>query len=227
MNNIKKFLILENDIQHQGLPYILTDCLETIPEIPYDVWYWFGEDVRQNPEKSFARFAAVESETLILSYPSFVGYGNSFEGKLHLFKVLKDKGIKLNLALMKYPDFYWYVVKWMNDDNHNPKKKAEEIEVLKKVLDYHTIGYFTYNDIVIHEKPFFESIKDITWESLEGYYYPRKSKCKEISTGVIREVNHVYIKEDKVEDSIIYCRHEDPTIFNDVELKLSEVVKFL
>ncbi len=224
-NIVKKFLILENDTPHQGLPDMLTDCLEMISDVPYDVWYFFNVDVQNHPKESLARFAAVESDTLILSYPSFVGYGNSFEGKLRLFKTLKDKGIRLNLAIMKYPDFYWYLVKWVNDENYNPKKKKEEIEILKEVLDFHSIGYFRYDDVVIREIPFFEAIKSITWESLELYYYPRKSKVKEISTGIVREVEYVFIREDNVEYSEVECRHEDPTIFNGVRLKLIDVEK--
>lgn len=71
MKKFDKMLVLENDIQHQGLPDHLQDIID-INKKPADIWWWFGEDVRQNTAKSFKRFAeaAADPGMLVISNPS-------------------------------------------------------------------------------------------------------------------------------------------------------------
>ena len=88
MEPFNKIVILENDEERQGLPDSMQAIIDhdTTHEIEKQVWWWFGEDVRQNTEQSFAKFKALAPDTLFFTNPSFAGYGNSFDGKLFLFK---------------------------------------------------------------------------------------------------------------------------------------------
>jgi len=200
---MKKFLILENDIEQQGLPDFLQDVLDINKEIPYKVWWWFGEDVRQNPEKSFERFSNIDSDTFILTNPSFVGYGNSFEGKLNLFCKLMELGIKIRIGVIYYPDFYWFLVKWLHDRGcyvGSQKEKDKEIAKLKACLDYHEI-YSIKFDTILNDVPIKEAIKRLTWGWLSELYF--KDKSTVYHKGVKREVGYVHINENNPEKSEI------------------------
>ena len=90
---INQILVLENDIEPQGLPHLLRRTLKYSP-VPYNVWWWFSQYVIQHPEDSLRRFSEIQSDTLLLSQPSFAGWDNAFEDKMDLFVTLMEKGIK-------------------------------------------------------------------------------------------------------------------------------------
>jgi len=200
---MKEFLILENDIEAQGLPDFLQDVLDINKNIPYKVWWWFGQDVSQNPEKSIKKFSNISQDTFLLTNPSFVGYSNSFEEKLNLFYKLMELGIKIKIGVVYYPDFYWFLVKWLHDTGcyvGAQKVKNKEIDKLKSCIEYHEIYSISYNTI-LNDTPIQEAIKRITWEWLNKMYF--KDKSKVIFKGKNREVGYVCIDENTPEKSEI------------------------
>lgn len=231
MKNIKRFLVLENDIESQGLPDILKDCLDVSTDIPYEVWWWFNQSVIQETKKSFERFKKVKPDTLLITYPSFVGYDNSFESKLRLFKELKDQGIKIKIGVLYYKSFYWFLVKWLHEYGAGMgdfQKKKKEIEILKECLAYHHICYFTYEDVSFKDVPILDAIKRITWKSLEKKYFPEKQKFKINKTGEIKTVYNIYINTDYPEKSHIGYATETKKgshYSSSNDLKLSEITK--
>lgn len=216
----KDLLILEND--SFKIPHYLQDILDET-SIPFEIWFWFAEDVRQNTQKSFARFAAIKSTTFLITSPSFVGLGNSFEGKLFLFKKLMEAGIKINIGVMYYPDFYWFLVKWLHETGAyigSQKKKNLEINSLKKCLSFHRIYRLDSNNVLIEDQPLFESMELITWETLMPNYFPTKLKVKVKSTGEIWPIYWTYINIDDPEKSEITLHMPDQP---NNKFKLSEI----
>lgn len=200
MEPYNRILILENDIESQGLPDILDDVI-AIEKLPHDVWWWFKYDIKQNPQEGFKRFAKVSKDTLIVSYPSFVGWDNTFEGNLFLFTKLKEAGIKIRISICYYPDFYLFVLKWLHDlrSDERPKKS---IDMLKSVLKYHEIYYFRSEEIWDDKKLSECSIR-LTWKSLEDNYFGNKKKFKVNSTGEILEIGWIHIDRDSIHKSYI------------------------
>lgn len=223
MQNFKKLLILENDTQSQGLPEMLEDCINN-QKLPYNVWWWFNQSIIQKPEESFKTFSEIDSETLLVSYPSFAGYGNTFESKIYLFDKLKEQNIKLNIAILYYPSFYWFLIKWLHNISPSitgDKEKQKVIKVFKEVIEYHNISFFTY------DKPLLESINRITWQTLEPNYFYRDQKLKIKSTGEIINFFSICVNENKPENTKITYLEElenDKYTFND-SLRIDDVEK--
>lgn len=231
MKDFTKFLILENDIEHQGLPDTLKRITEAWTEIPYEVWWWFSEDIRQHADQCLDRFKNLEPGTVILSNPSFAGYGNSFTGKLHLFAVLKSQGIKLDMVIVYYPNFFDYVLNWFYETASKPKVEREkQRNLLKEVLEYHNVTYVTFEaltDATIRAKElpeFFSITTPLTYELIIDKYYSEKSKVRQISTGRIVEVFYVSINPQYPEYNKVSifndkggCNSADDIPFNDIE----------
>lgn len=222
---INKVLILENDSEFQGLPTVLKDIVEENDHLKFETWFWFGEDVRQNTEKSFKRFAALQPDTMLLTYPSFVGVGNSFEGKLRLFAALMEKGIKIKISVIFYPDFYWYLVKWAND-MMDPRKKKVDIETLKLVLQYHEIYTIKYLDVHrSHQKTDFNELKRLTWEDLSKHCFLRKEKVKVVKTGEVYPLMYVHINVDQPDKSTVNLDFGQSGFSTKDEMPLTAITK--
>lgn len=210
MKGFKKILVLENDIEKQGLPNIIEDILEA-SSTPYDVWWWFSQSIRQHSAEGIQRFAETHGNTFYLSYPSFVGWDNSFEDKLHLFKVLKEHGIKLNIGICHYPNFFNYLVKKMYEFNR--KTYIEDLEcynILKECVEFHNI--YDINYLSVRSSDNIENeLKLITWEDLSKYFFKCKESKKDkdfdsvkvLATGEIYPVYHVSIDKENINESYL------------------------
>ncbi len=206
MKDFNKILVLENDIEHQGLPDQIDNVIHSIGK-PHDVWWWFGEDVRQNTERSLKRFAEITPDTLVMTQPSFVGYGNTFEGKLALFAKLAEMNVRLMLGIVYYPDFYLYVLYWL----HRLDKKEREryIPMLKLALESHEIYCVDWMEIYVHNAKFSDCIKQLTWEDISKNYYDKKiDRVRIKSTGEVFKIGYVSIDKEKLEDSRISIDRE-------------------
>jgi len=222
---VSKVLILENDSKFQGFPDIIQDFIQDNPKLKVDEWFWFGEDVRQNPEKSMKRFASIKDCTMVLTYPSFVGAGNSFEGKLWLFSKLMENNIKIKITVIFYPDFYWFLVKWLHD-GYDPRKKKADIETLKKVLQYHEIYSLKYGDVRrSHKGVDFDTLTRISWEDLSKNYFPKKEKVRVIASGKVYPVSYVHINVDKPEESSVSLDFGTNTYSSADDLKIGQIEK--
>jgi hypothetical protein len=225
MKKIKKVLILENDSEFQGFPDVIKDFLEDNPKLEVDKWFWFGEDVRQNPIKSLERFASVKDDTMVLTYPSFVGHGNSFEGKLSVFAQLMKHNVKLKMTIIFYPDFYWYLVKWMHD-GYDPRKKKADIEILKSVLQFHEIYTLKHHDVRrSHKEVDFKKLPRLTWSDLEKNYFQRKEVVRVKATGKEYPLMYIHINLDEPEKSSVSLDLNKNVYTNADDLKLSEIEK--
>lgn len=191
-SKMKKLLVLENDTKHMGIPDMLDRVLKANRGYEIDPWFWFSADVRQNPEMSFKRFAAASAdpETWCITYPSFAGPGNSFEGKLSLFKALMDHKIKLRIYVVHYPDFYWFLVSWLHDIGAalgSDKRKVKDIDILKEVLAFHEIYSAPYRAISSKGTTLDKAMERVTWERLQPNHFSRHEKVKIRCTGKIVE----------------------------------------
>lgn len=99
------------------MPSVLVDALKGC-ELPVSTWYNFNNTTE---DKTHAHLLAGDG-TLVVTNPSFVGY--SLEGEIHFFMKMKEKGIRVDLCVFYYPDFYWYLLRWLNDYTCNKAKSA-------------------------------------------------------------------------------------------------------
>lgn len=224
-----KILVLENDIEHQGLPDVLQEIVEENDEYDFDIWWWFGEDVKQNTEKSFKRFAeASKNNILCISYPSFVGYGNSFDSKLFLFTKLMEQGIKLKLGICYYPDFFWFLVKWANDINKSYKTKKEKlttINLLKKNLEFHEIYNINWSDAYMSKTKLHDNLTRLNWDSLSKYIFESDEIVKVKATGEKKELRYIYINIDKPFESTVALDNGTNSYSSDEDITLAEIEK--
>ncbi len=190
--NHSKLVVLENDIEHQGLPECIKDILDEHKETPHEIWWWFGEDVRQNPEKSISKFKSLAPDSFFISQPSFVGYGNSFDGKLFLFKKLMDFGVKISLGIAYYPDFYWFLINWMGEQRR-PSVRIELFDQLKACLEFHEISYASPVDIQCTDADQLSLFKRLTWKDLMQNYFQRGDNVLIKETGVVVKLESVYL----------------------------------
>ena len=205
-----KFLVLENGPEDLGLPDELKDVLD-INDIPYDVWYWFSIDVNQEPKETMERFATLDKDTFLITHPSFVGLGNSFESKLRLFQALMEKNIKVNIGVLYYSDFYWFLIKWLHAvgaAHDSQKRKNKEIQTLKKCLEFHEIYTIPYDTAYMDEVPVLECRKRITWKWLEENYFKRSSWV--VFDGKKRRVSYIGIDDSNPEKSYVALEKELP-----------------
>jgi len=211
-----KFLVLENNIQQQGLPNIIEEVLHYHPEMQKEVWWFFSQDMRQNEEKCFEKLSKLTNETFIITYPSFMEWFSSFEEQLYIFDKLIDRNIKLRIGVI-HQDFYWYIIKWLHGDKHNKTNMNKYIRMLKRILKFHEIYHAKYNEIHFKHEGIFEKLKRVTWLSLEENYYREFEKLKVKATGEVEDIKFIYINPDDPEKSMIELGGK--------EYKLNEIEK--
>lgn len=200
MKKYNKILVFENDSEFQGLPYTLK-LIQKAESIKFDAWYDFSVSFQRNQEDAFKRLSEIDTNTLCLSAPSFVGPGNSFGGYLGLFLELKELGIKLDLAITYYPDgFFTYLLKFLYDEQ-NYMKKQNNHRMLQEVLDFHNIYEIDMDNINLNDGNISNSHELITWENLMKYYFEthrklERSKVRVRNTGEIYETHYVYVNKN-------------------------------
>ena len=176
MEPFKKIVVLENDEQRHGLPDSMQSILDANKDTPSEVWWWFGEDVRQNTQQSFAKFKELAPDSLFVTNPSFAGVGNSFDGKLFLFKMLMEQGIKIRLHIAYYPDFYWFLISWMGESRKKTERQ-ELLATLKACLDFHGISYASSIEVRFADQPL-SLFTRLTWDSLMENYFEKGDKVR-------------------------------------------------
>lgn len=198
-----KILVLENDIEFQGLPSILKHILIDAT-IPHKVWWNFD-----NTSDDDTYLHLLNDKTLLLAYPSFAGPGNTLENKLFFFLKLKEAGIKINLCVIYYTDFYWYILQWLNDYNFNKAKKKNKLQLLKEILDFHNITYIKYMDATLKNNVIEEHSIKITYDSIIENYFETDSNVKIKETGEVYPVYSTSIYENEPERSYVTLRIPD------------------
>ena len=196
MKSFDKLVVLENDIEHQGLPDSMQDILDENKHTEHQIWWWFGEDVRQNPEKSMMQFNALAANSLFITQPSFVGYGNSFEGKLFLFKKLMEVGIKISIGIAYYPNFYWFLINWLGDIQSRPKVDRQRLfEDLKACVNYHDIYYADSVELKTTDKRLLDCFLKLTWDDLMVNYFEKGMEVRIKATGEVVKLEFVYFSD--------------------------------
>lgn len=193
------------------LPDVLESVIADNKDLNPEVWHWFGEFMRQYPEKGFKRFARLTKGTLCFANPSFVGLGNSFWGKVILMQKLMQQNIKIRIAITYYPDFYWYLVKWVNEFGPYAgahKEKAAQVAILKEVLGYHEVYSVDHKKAYMGDKKVTDLLEPITWELLEKMYYPRGTMVRVKTSGDVLPIYSVYVRVNDRNDTTIYLRDE-------------------
>lgn len=220
MTEISRILVLENGSEKQGLPFNVKKTIQKDGGRSHKAWFDFGIDIRTTPKESIAEFAAQTPDTLILSQPSFVGWDNSFDDKLHLFKKLKDLNIKLTVAVIYQPNFYWFVIKWLSDLSDMKKKYREASKtLLKECLEFHNIHYILPYDACNQKKSLADCMIPLTWEYLVQNYYEKGDKIKINATGKVKTVQWMWISSDTPESSTVH--------FNKGEAGFHEFTRFV
>lgn len=184
MKEYKDILVLENDIKE--VPYILERALNK-EQVPIEYWYNFNYSFYHNSSENFLRLKNLSLDTLVVTNPSFVGADNQFSGYLNLFLKMKEHGIKLDIAIIYYPNFFTYLLRYLANEQ-NYMKKENNHRMIKEVLDYHNVYEFS-NTIS-------DSVK-ITYESLMEYYIETHKKlnitnCRIKATGEVYPAYFVY-----------------------------------
>ena len=197
-----KIVVLENDQQFQGLPLPLQDIYDEHTG-DKEVWWWFGEDVRQNTQACLAKFRELAPNCVFITQPSFVGVGNSFDGKLFLFKNLASLGIKIKVNIVYAPDFYWFLIGWLGS-KHDKNSRTEALQTLKFCVEYHDIGYSSKpygNPDSLDIDTLFTAL---TWDSLMENYFQKGDLVKLKSSGEIVKLTYAYLsdKEERCDFSI-------------------------
>lgn len=182
MKKFEKILVLENDLV---LPDVVKDALD-IENLPYEVIYNFTNAIRYKKDDVLPTILN-NKDSLILCYPSFVGYENTFLGQLYTLKSLKDAGIKWTIGIIFYPSLYNYILNWIDKlDN----KRKEHIALLKEMIEYHDIFHCSYDDVFVHDLPF-EKYTKLNFDDIIKNVYKRKDFIKHIPTGEIHQVCYV------------------------------------
>lgn len=136
-----------------------------------------------------------------------------------------ESDIRLDLAILYYPNFYNYVLKWMHDLDTR-KAREEKLPMLKTVLEYHSIYEIDRDKAWMNELPLEESCTRITWDSLMSNYFKRKDKVRIKATGEVFDVGYAFIDKDELGESSIHIDrgtgHYDSSTDN---FKLKDVEK--
>jgi hypothetical protein len=197
MKDYNQILVLENDTEHMGLPSVVSDLLKNEP-YKTDIWFNFSYSFYNKKEENFKRLSEISEDTLLVSYPSFVGLDNQFDKYLLLFFQLKTMNIKIDINIIFYEDFEIFLLKFLSEEKTYLKKERNH-EILKEILDFHNIYVSPY----LSNVSFKESAKLITYDNLMFNYYEthRKlevTKCKVKSTGEIYDAYYIlYYKNFK------------------------------
>ncbi len=228
MIEFDKILFLENDIRHIGLPDVLKDCAE-IENVPYDTIFSFSQEMNSNPNQVADTITSLNENLLVVAYPSFVGYGNSFEGKLSVLSFFMSKGIKLNLAIVFGDDFYLYLVNWIN--NLDKKNRVFYILMLESILKYHTVYYVTFYSIYGDGLKINDTAKKLNYDDVIKYHFPRRSKFKVLATGEELITDYVSIDKNDFEKCHVLSYYESDEdngrgkLWKEKKYKLSEIEK--
>lgn len=222
----KDILILENDTERQGLPDILQDILDN-EKVPHKTWWWFKQDVLQNTQESFKRFSEVSKDTMLLSYPSFLGWDNTFESHLHLFKELMKKGIKLKICIIYHPNFYLCVLNYMTELEGSKKQIETKLNELKEMLNFHEIYATNYYAISVYDSLLKDASTRLTYEWLKENYYVKGDKICNLETNKIHTVSFCIINEKKesINDSYVVLDKGDGTSSSDDNLTFDKFVR--
>lgn len=209
----RNILVVENDIKE--IPLALKYKLKNI-EVPVEYWYNFKYSFHFNSEENYNRLENTQNtNTLLVSNPSFVGVDNRFEHYVILFLKLKELNIKLNFAVLYTDNFYMYLLKFLANES-NITKKENNHKMLKEILDFHII-YEIDNEI--------SDAKHITYESLiENYIETHRRKPDQIKikeTGEIYDAYYINYSET-IEES--YITLKIPNDYNN-QFKLNEIEK--
>lgn len=204
MQDYKNILVFENDMEFQGLPSIVKTLLKN-EIVEYDVWFNFNYSFYHNSVENYDRLSKLNNDTLIVTYPSFVGADNQFNKYIGLFLKLKQMNIKLNIAIMYSSNFYVYLLNFLSNEENYLKKENNHGQ-LKNILEFHNI----YNiDIkTLHDKkPIYDKIELITYDKLiESYFETHRklkiTKCKVISTNEIYDAYSIHYYENFEETTI-------------------------
>jgi hypothetical protein len=174
MKEYKDIIVLENDIEHIGLNRFLGMVLKN-ETVNVDMFWDFSSTFHYEREKSFERLKAINSDTLVLTNPSFVGSDNSFSGYLGLFLLLKQMNIKLDVAIIYYDGFFKYLIDFMYGES-NYLKNQNNHRMLQEVLEFHTIYEIDFNNVNLNNGTIKNSSKLITWDNLNSYYFETHRK---------------------------------------------------
>ena len=226
MKKFGKILVLENDLV---LPDVVKDALD-IENLPYDVIYNFTNAIRYRRDETLPTILN-NKDSLILCYPSFVGYDNTFLGQLFTLKSLKDAGIKWTIGIIFGKSLYNYILKWIDELD---SKRSEYIALLKEIIEYFDIFHCSYDDVYVDELPF-EQYTKLNFDDIIKNVYKRKDFIKHIPTGEIHQVSmtsyygkfeefyvEVYTPENYDENGKLLRNTELKFKLDEIELKIKK-----
>lgn len=199
MNNFKQVLVLENDLEQNGVPSWLKREIESI-NLPTEYWYDFRMTLYRYKQLSMERFLNLSEDTLLLSAPSFVGYDNSFESYVHLFYQLKELNKSVNLAIVFPEGFFMYLLHYLSDED-NLSKKEQRHRILKDILDFHNIYEIEFLG---------DNVQKITYENLVSFYYERHRQKRE--QVIIKETNEIV--------DVVYVSYPKSNNFDDIRITI-------
>jgi hypothetical protein len=191
MKKYNKILVLEND--SKNVPGHLRNVLDR-ETVDIEYWYDFHMSFHWDKQKAFDRLMNLDSDTLLVCAPSFAGPDNSFDSYLMIFLKLKDAGKHVDIAVI-YPDcFQTYLLQFLSNSYNNALSRKNNLEMLKEVLDFHSLHEITYS---MKLEDGLHNTVHITNELLMQDYLETssklgRSKCEILETGEVFEVYSVY-----------------------------------
>jgi hypothetical protein len=200
----KKIIILENDNEQDADNYAEHNIVaHSFPRVPVEIWYrfYFGF-TKLDSYCNWARLEAADlPNTLFLTQTQLCGgpvsgYGDLIKMWLTIFKEIFDRGHRVNICVLTYPDFQWELIKWVQGGNGSNERKIRSA-LLRNVLDSHTLYTMSYCGY-----DFSKSIRiDKKWLRLNMFpqYAPFKLDGKNCELGYIRAdhngVGYTYSQE--------------------------------
>lgn len=225
MKDYKKILVFENDSEHIGKNHFIKG-IEKNETITFDMWWDFAMSFYWDSEKAFQRLKDIDSDTLVLSNPSFAGPGNSFSGYLNLFLKMKEMNIKLDMAVIYYNGFFNKLLHFLYSEQSYLKLQNNH-RMLQEVLEFHNIYEIEYENVNLNRGNIKNSSKLITWESLAKYYFEThrrldKTMVRVKATGEIYQIIYVNNHKDNPEDyEFELLVYETP--FKSMHVKFNEI----
>lgn len=194
---MKHVTILENDQlhEHRQLSDVL-ECFKTSTDAETTIWEWFAQDVIQNKEACIKRLhdLSKDEDHVFLTYPSFIGYDNTFNGWLWYLNQLSRMEIKLKLYIVFGSNAnegldafclrYYFNQKGHSDCDVN---RQELIDVLKN----HDIYFTSYSNSMkayYSKQDMWSTFKPLTWDVLYNQMYDKGDVVRIIETGEEKKV---------------------------------------
>lgn len=217
MKDYSKILVFENDHESQGLNMVISK-IKNSEDVPFEVWWQFNGSLMRDLEDSLERIQNIDTNTVVLANPSFVGAENSLSGYIILMMKLKELGKRLDIAIVYQDGFLKYLKDEYIGRAGNDLKKENNERLLREVLDFHNVYEIDYEDIRQDGRNILNSSKLILFTDNSPEYYIDDSYLTE----PIKYVYHLqYNKHFKLKTG------ESKTSHDRISLSQEKLLKFV